>query len=276
MNHPAIVPTDRRIAVVGDVGGHRDELERELVRLGADPDTGRLPDDLIVIQVGDLVHRGPDSAGVVAMVDRYVREQPDQWFQLIGNHEAQYLREKSFAWPETLDEDSAAVLRRWWADGVMLVAAVVTDLGGEDLLITHAGVTEGFWRRVLGAPETAERTALVLNAMRWRRDDLLFRSGQVLGGGRPNLAAGPLWASASTELLPGWLDGWLPFSQVHGHTSLVRWSDGAFLGPSLVSERTVVDLEARHETTTLLGGRIVGVDPGHDAEPRGPWRAWEP
>ena len=55
-----------RVAVVGDVAGHLDELRTELRRLGADGGTGRLPDDLTIIQVGDLVHRGPASDAVVA------------------------------------------------------------------------------------------------------------------------------------------------------------------------------------------------------------------
>jgi hypothetical protein len=275
------------VAVIGDVGGHLDELQRELVRLGTDERTGVLPDDLTIVQVGDLIHRGPDSAGVIATVDRYLRQQPDQWLQLVGNHEAQYLTQRTFFWPEQLDDTSATTIRRWWSERVMYVAAVLTggtsddtsggtsDPATEDILVTHAGLTEGYWRRMLGSPDTAERTAHVLNAMRGRRDDLLFRSGQMLGGGRPNPSAGPLWAAAGSELLPGWLSGWLPFSQIHGHTSLHRWSERRFVGSEEIRQRTTADLDARHETTSLIGGRIVGIDPGHDKEPRGPWRAWE-
>lgn len=40
-----------RVAVIGDVGGHVEELRRELRSLGAS-ETGVLPDDLVVIQVG--------------------------------------------------------------------------------------------------------------------------------------------------------------------------------------------------------------------------------
>ena len=106
-----------RFAVIGDVGGHLDELRRELRRLGADRSTGSLPNDLVVIQVGDLVHRGPDSAGVIALVDRYLHTQPGQWIQIVGNHEAQYLADPTFAWPERLDDESGRVLRGWWSDG---------------------------------------------------------------------------------------------------------------------------------------------------------------
>jgi hypothetical protein len=81
-----------RVAVIGDIAGHLDELRTELRRLGADGATGWLPGDLTIIQVGDLVHRGPASDAVVALVDGYLTRQPMQWVQLVGNHEAHYLR----------------------------------------------------------------------------------------------------------------------------------------------------------------------------------------
>lgn len=264
-----------RFAVIGDVGGHLAELRTELTRLGADPESGALPDDLVVVQVGDLVHRGPDSAGVIGLVDRYLHSQPGQWIQLVGNHEAQYLAEPSFDWPEQLDDDSAATLRGWWADGLMLVAADL-HIGGEDIVVSHAGLTEGYWRRVLGAPADAHRAVGLLNAMIGSREDLIFRPGQMLGGGRANLAAGPLWASAPSELLPSWLEMWLPFSQLHGHSALFDWGRDRFVaGPEIV-ERTVLDRGRRHETTSLDRGRIVGIDPGHGTAPVAPWRAWQP
>jgi hypothetical protein len=270
-------PADRvtRVAVIGDVGGHLDELRRELVRLGADEPSGALPDDLTVVQVGDLIHRGPDSAGVVALVDRYLHEQPDQWIQLVGNHEAQYLAPPTFTWSERLDDRSADAVRGWWTDGRLLVAAVVRAAGGENLLITHAGLTAGFWRGVLGAPEDASRAADLLNDMIGSREDVLFRAGQMLGGGPPDTSAGPLWAAAASELVPGWLSGVLPFSQIHGHTSLFSWNERRFAARPEISRRTTVDERARHEITKLGGGRIIGVDPGHGPTADGSWRAWE-
>jgi hypothetical protein len=80
-----------RVAVIGDIGGHVDELRAELARLGVKRD-GLLPSDLLVIQVGDLVHRGPASDDVITLVDSYLRNEPHRWIQLVGNHEANYLR----------------------------------------------------------------------------------------------------------------------------------------------------------------------------------------
>ena len=262
------------MAVVGDVGGHLDDLVTELARLGADPGTGRLPDDLTVVQVGDLVHRGPESDRVVALVDGYLRDQPGHWVQLVGNHEAQYLGEPLFEWPEQLGAESQTTLRRWWDEGLMRVAAPVVT-ADEDLLVTHAGLTTGFWRDVLGAPADVGEAAHLLDALAGREDAALFRPGHMLTGGRRTRAAGPIWAAASTELVPGWVDRRMPFSQVHGHSSVYDWQQERFRVPAGLVRVTSLDPGAKHETTTLDGGRIIGVDPGHGSRARRPWRAWE-
>lgn len=264
-----------RVAVIGDVGGQLGALRRELVRLGADHATGTLPADLVVVQVGDLVHRGPDSAGVVRLVDRYLREQPDQWIQLVGNHEAQYLRDPAFAWSERLDDVTAATIRDWWSDGLVRVAATVPDGWGGELLVTHAGLTAGFWRQVLGAPIAADGAASALNALIGRNDEAIFRPGQLLLGGGPELAAGPLWAVAATELVPSWLGAGAPFGQIHGHTSLYAWDQRRFLARDDIARRTTIDEAARHESTKLGSTKIIGIDPGHGVGPADSWRAWQ-
>lgn len=261
----------RRVAVIGDVSGHLTALRTELARLGVDPG-GALPPDLVVIQVGDLVHRGPDSEGVVSLVDHYLQSQPDQWVQLVGNHEAQYLREPAFHWPERIARDAIDTLRRWWASGRMR-AAVVLETPGESYLLTHAGLTEPFWRRALVAPEDPADAADRINQLIGRDDDTLFRAGVLLGR---DAVAGPVWASACVELVPSWLDHRLPFSQVHGHTSITDWESGRSRADARVAALTVVDESAKHETTTLTGGRIVGVDPCHEERAQPVWRAWEP
>lgn len=265
------------VAVIGDIAGHLDELRAELRRLGADDVTGRLPPGLTVIQVGDLVHRGPASDGVIALVDRYLTEQPDQWIQLVGNHEAQYLRKPVFEWPQRLGKQATATLRRWWAEGRMRVATSVRG-GGESFLITHAGLTAGFWRSDLCAPCDVEQAATALNNLIGTDENALFRAGAILLGRRCG-GAGPTWAAAATELLSSWQSETLPFSQIHGHDSFFDWRHGGFqVGDAVLTRlaaRTVVDEAAKHETTTLTGGRIIGIDPGHGEQPRSPWRAWE-
>lgn len=262
------------MAVIGDVGGHLSELRLELRRLGAHAGSGRLPAGLTVIQVGDLVHRGPDSDGVIALVDGYLREQPGQWVQLVGNHEAQYLREPLFEWPERIGSDAVDTIRRWWAAGQLrAAAAVVTD--SEAFLVTHAGLTAGFWRRTLAEPERAQEAATALNALVDTDADSLFRAGHMLHARKPDRAAGPIWAAPATELIPGWLSTALPFSQIHGHATMYDWHAQTFRGSSEIAAVTTVDENAKHEITTLDGGRIIGIDPGHGRRSHRPWRAFE-
>ena len=103
------------IYVVGDVHGCLRELEHLLDRL--DPAAA----DLVVF-VGDLVRKGPDSAGVIDLV----RSRPN-FVTVRGNNEEKLLRgEKS------LDELDDADLR-WIAD---LPVAIHWD----DALVVHAGV----------------------------------------------------------------------------------------------------------------------------------------
>jgi Calcineurin-like phosphoesterase len=270
MNGAVRVGAGRRVAVIGDVAGHLDALRVELARLGVDSG-GALPPDLVVVQVGDLVHRGPDSEGVVSLVDGYLQSQPDQWVQLVGNHEAQYLREPAFHWHERIDRGSVDTLRRWWASRQMR-AAVALESPRESYLVTHAGLTEPFWRRTLSAPEDAADAADRINQLIGRDDDTLFRAGTLVGR---DTVAGPVWASACAELVPSWLDHRLPFSQVHGHTSITDWDSGRFRAERRVGALTVIDKAAKHETTTLTGGRIVGVDPCHGDRAQPVWRAWE-
>ncbi|KAB2810802.1 hypothetical protein F9L07_02320 [Pimelobacter simplex] len=261
-----------RYAVIGDVGGHAGALRAELARLGV-PDEGRgpIPDGLVVVQVGDLVHRGPESEEVVRQVDGYLRRQPGRWVQLIGNHEAQYVRPATFQWPTPLDPVAADRVRAWWREGLMVPAAVLAP----DVLVTHAGVTAPFWREVLGAPRTASEIAEALAALARADDPALFRAGAMLQGREPDPRAGPLWAAAASELVPSWTGTPLPVDQVHGHSSAYDWGSGAWrLAPDLVPHAHL-DAEARHVTIELAGGRIVGVDPDHGATAHPRWRAWE-
>ncbi len=273
MTPPATAPG--RVAVIGDVGGHLAELRSELVRLGADRTTLALPPDLTVVQVGDLVHRGPDSDGVVALVDRFLATQPGQWVQLIGNHEAQYVREPAFDWPEHIGEAAALTLFDLWEAGRLHAAASVrvTD---EQFLISHAGLTAGFWRQALACPTTAEDAARALDSFRRDHTDVLFHAGTVLGGGPPDLGAGPIWASAGEELVPSWLAERepAPFSQVHGHSAMTDWKRGRLHAAPWVTAVTTIDRDRAHETSTVRGRRIVGIDARHGKKPHRPWAAF--
>ena len=81
-----------RVVVIGDIGGHPGQLQRALLAIGASghehhsptwAEAGgilaplRLPDDVMVVQVGDLIDRGPDSGGVLKIVHDLMDAHPD-------------------------------------------------------------------------------------------------------------------------------------------------------------------------------------------------------
>lgn len=105
----------KNIYVVGDVHGCVDALDRLLERI--DPDQSTL-----LVFVGDLVRKGPDSAGVV----RRVREM-DNALSVRGNNEAKLIRgEKS------LPELSSADMK--------YLESLPTAISWDESLVVHGGV----------------------------------------------------------------------------------------------------------------------------------------
>jgi Calcineurin-like phosphoesterase len=256
-----------RVAIFGDIGGHAALLREALVRLGARPADLRLPPDLTVIQVGDLVHRGPDSPGVLDIVDRALAEQPAQWIQLIGNHEAQYLPNGSrFHWREPLPPDQADRLRAWWAAGTLRVAAAVHSEQHGDLLATHAGLTLPVWREI-GRPAGAAQAAAALNALPRQQASALWRTGMRMGG-QVCPEAGPLWAEAGWELRLPWMRRAAQgrdaaFGQVHGHCALLDDGFTRWDCPPEVAAITRYEPAVRHCWTPVGGHPFVAIDPRH-------------
>lgn len=239
-----------RVAIIGDVGGHADQLRRAL---------DDLPPDLTVIQVGDLVDRGPASAEVLDIV-----QERENWFQLVGNHEAQYLPEGTLFWPDPIAPDDVTRLRQWWADGRMHVAAAITT-ADDDYLITHAGLTVACWEE-LGEPATATEAANRLN----ERPGLIWRMGDHARDER----SGPLWAESGAALHEPWMShrGVVPFGQIHGHSSIVHYPQHRFTCDGRIRQRATVDWDARHVRVRVGGRLFVGVDPKHGRTGASHWQ----
>jgi hypothetical protein len=236
------------VVVVGDVGGCAGELAAVVEPLRGAPDT-------VVVQVGDLVDRGPDSPGVLRLVGERLGAVAPRWVQLVGNHESPYLGGEPF-WPEPLAAADAEVLRLWWLTERLRVAAAVRAADGEEFLVTHAGLTVAAWRE-LGEPVTASTAAQLLNT---RPEPLLWSFG------------GPLWAEAP-EVYGSWLDERvpLPFSQIHGHSAIVNFASRAWLCEDRIRRRSTVDWQARRTVTRLPSGSFVAVDPKHGRTGAGLW-----
>ncbi len=257
-----------RVVVIGDVGGHADQLRWALSQVGAWGEPPTLPDDVVVIQVGDLVDRGPDSMGVLALVDHMLRSQPAHWVQLIGNHEWQYLPEGRMFWPSSLSADGVRTLASWWDEGLMTMAAAVATADGEEFLLTHAGMTVGCWE-ALDEPMTAASAA-------WRLDDHPSLAWHGWDGA-VHRSTGPLWADAGWELCEPWLEfhaagGLVPFGQIHGHSAIVRYPDRSWRAPGRVRQRATVDWTARLVRVRVGGRLIIGVDPKHGTDGAPTWQ----
>jgi serine/threonine protein phosphatase 1 len=93
----AAVPPGQRVYAVGDIHGRLDLFEALIAAIEAD-DAASPPAETTVILLGDLVDRGPDSAGVVARARAWQRERAVRI--LMGNHEEMFLA--SFEKAETL------------------------------------------------------------------------------------------------------------------------------------------------------------------------------
>lgn len=267
-----------KTAIIGDVGGHSEELARALRELGCDPNTGDVPAGLHIVQVGDLIHRGPDTPGVLEMVSRFLDRSPARWTQLIGNHEAQYLSPTgpAFRWPEQLNDVGRQLLRQWWEAGLMVPAAWVPS-EGDGILVTHAGVSFELLEQLGGLGLSVQDTVDLLNSPRVRTaNGPLWRPGNMLTG-VPRRLAGPLWIESGVELYPSWLEPGrsMPWDQVHGHSSVFdfrrfRWRPC----PQGVRDRCRADPLAARVTFQSWGPHaITGVDPGHGVRPV---QGWEP
>ncbi len=252
-----------RICVIGDVQGWTQRLVDALDALGADCEAGLLPVDTAVIQVGDLVHKGPDSAGAVALVGRFLAGSPGRWVQLLGNHEAQYLGGSSF-WTPPVKHDTEVLLEQWFQKGTarLAVACRSDELG--DVLVTHAGLTRNKWE-AFGCPASAEEAAQLINAEAHRAPKKAFAPGKMLRG-LPTRTVGVVWAEAVDELLWSWDMETLPFSLVHGHSSAYSFGRGYFhLGvPEHMAVLTRPDRARRHVRFDWPGGgAIIGIDTGY-------------
>lgn len=94
---PPAVPEGERYYLIGDIHGRLDLFEAMVAAI-EDDDNSREPANTQVVLLGDLVDRGPDSAGVVALTRHWQSERTVR--VLAGNHEQMML--DAFKKPEIL------------------------------------------------------------------------------------------------------------------------------------------------------------------------------
>lgn len=267
-----------RILIYGDIGGHLDPFLTSLVKQGVNPDNGEVPADTVVIQVGDLVHRGPRSDELVAWVDMAMKINRGpgrgRWLQLLGNHEGNHVGGPKFGQNYDgefhefmVSSETEKTLLRWRhsRQAHMSVAIHRTDKGDpREVLVTHAGLTWHTWVGV-NSPPDAKLTSMALNT---QPTPLAFAPGWMLGGYRrskqgsvqpPSVA----WASAAKEVYPSWMEREAPFDQVHGHSTIWNWTNSNWYVDYDIAARTERDGERRFTRfTNVAGNHFYAIDQG--------------
>lgn len=270
---------DGLVAVFGDVGGHRQEFERALSNLGCDPEAGTIPDHLTVIQLGDLVHRGPDSPGCVGVAERFRLRSPDRYIQLLGNHEAHEIGgPQMVGFDNEITDYDRDTIGFWWWTGWMRTAACITDTLGNKMVVTHGGISPWFFE-LLGTDDADEFVSR-LNRLGRVAPEAVTHPGVMLSGtGTDAYRVGPVWAEAVREVYLPWMTvGEPPFGQIHGHSSFVRWTSSSrdvvrFERhiPTDVAAKMRVDQQERHTFLDIDGHSFIGIDPRHGRSPASTW-----
>jgi serine/threonine protein phosphatase 1 len=239
-----------RTYAIGDVHGHLDRLQAAHARIAQDRAlTGDT--DAPVVHVGDLVDRGPDSAGVVEYLRRGPGDGPP-WIVLKGNHDFMFTLFLS----DPYAQDPGLRPDLDWLHvklgGVETLASYgVADAGERPLTDVHA--------EALTRVPAAHRAFLEGLPLTHARDQALF----VHAGIRPGV---PFAAQAPQDLM--WIRKSFHDARqdhgaliVHGHTVIptahhygnrVNIDTGAAYGGPL----TAVVIDGRDVWELTEGGRI--------------------
>lgn len=190
-----------RTYAVGDVHGQREKLARAHGRIAAD--RARMGDEgSLVVHLGDLVDRGPDSAGVIADLIAGI-EAGRPWISLLGNHDRMF---RAF-----LDEPNAPDMRlradlSWLhpnLGGAMTLASYgVPDAGRRPVEEVHAEAVE----RV----PAAHRAFLAGMPLWCERGETLFVHAGILPDMPLELQEEDdlVWIAAPSSTIRGRIPGW--------------------------------------------------------------------
>lgn len=278
-----------RYAIFGDTGGYASLLLASLLELGYNSHTQTLPEDLVVVHLGDLIHKGPATDDLVRIVDSIMRRNPYNWVQLLGNHEAQHVPGAPTFWRCACSDQTKEILHDWRATRRAQVAfslapsarfSEYADVAGKGLLLTHAGVTSKFWEWYLRDTTSADEAAVAINELPLDKASqpgimlpntglgYYHRTSGAVGTKKRNplLPVGPLWALASKETYSSWFDGTMPFVQVHGHTAAFDWeNDHWYPGtPDIFKMDAQLDYANRASYTPVGNSLLVGLDPAFE------------
>lgn len=189
---PPAIPAGQRVYAVGDVHGRLDLFEAVIAAIEAD-DAVRMPSETTIVLLGDLVDRGPDSAGVLAAARALTARRKVRI--IAGNHEEMFLqsrddtetlrhflrfggRETILSYPVdiatyrelTVEETQDLMLQIVPADDFDFMEGFEDSITIGDYLFVHAGVR----------PDVALEDQKPKD-MRWIREPFLSHDGDLPG-----------------------------------------------------------------------------------------------
>ena len=185
---------NRRHVMIGDIHGELDGLHEILKQAGLiDRTDAWIGGEAILVQTGDVIDRGPDSMGCVALLRDLQRQAPaagGRVVRLLGNHELMVLQDEAWQMDYSDPWKLARSFRREIVRGDLCAA-----FSDGNRLITHAGLDPRLQielEREMGFDGecgTADRLAEILNTILIRAakaDDFgghgIFDIGQDRGG----------------------------------------------------------------------------------------------
>ncbi len=207
----ARLPPGRRVYAVGDVHGHLDRLRAIHAKVAADL-VARPVARPLLLHLGDLIDRGPDSAGCVALLAAGPPLRGVPTLSLMGNHERMMLdaldgHGSSEAAESWMDNGGDRTLASWglrstagpraWLDGVparslVFLQGLAPMHSAGRYVFVHAGVRPG-------VALAAQRATDLL----WIRESFLHHQGPALPGAEADrVVVHGHTPSPQAELLP--------------------------------------------------------------------------
>lgn len=244
-----------RTAIIGDIGGQIDVFRAVITELGGDIHTGKLPEGLRVIQVGDIVRVNPsdelDSLACAQFADKLIDANNGNYIQLLGNHETPLLG--GVYHPHWLDTDLLAcepIIESWWHDKKAHLSAVLMKPGEKDTLITHAGLTRGYME-LIGATSALDAVRRLNGYVGNVPVFAIERPGRLITGVKDE-SADIFWTIVGSELHESWWETGAGFNQIHGHSCLFNWDTHDYWHDvnEEIQKRTMID-EGKRFTVTV-------------------------